>query len=53
MLPAEKAKQKELQLANKGKGHYRSMIEDEDLYHQLLDALEPFIKEDMLKNVVA
>ena len=49
MLPAEKAKQKELQLANKGKGHYRSMIEDEDLYHQLLDALEPFIKEDMLK----
>ena len=36
-------------MAKKGKGHYRSMIEDEDLYHQVLDALAPFMKEDMLK----
>ena len=25
------------------------MAEDENLYHQIFDALEPFIKEDMLK----
>ena len=48
-LPAEEAKKKELELAKKGEGHYRSMTDDTQLYHDIMEALKPFMDEDQLK----
>ena len=47
-LNLEEKKKKEVLLAKKGKGHYRSMVEDEKLYQQIMQCVLPFISRDMV-----